>query len=47
MRSCMNCRHTEETIFDDARKCVNEESVYSGIIVDSRELCRYWEAKDE
>lgn len=40
MKSCLDCKHGEETMFDEARKCINEKSVYYGKFVDDRDLCR-------
>ena len=28
MKSCINCKYAEETIFDDVKKCINPESEY-------------------
>lgn len=43
MKNCLNCKHTEETIFEDCMKCVNEKSEYYEELVDERDLCLYWE----
>lgn len=45
MRSCMNCKYTEETIFDDCKKCINEKSEYYEEMVDKRDLCLCWESE--
>jgi len=46
MKSCMNCRYAEETIFEDAKKCTNEKSVYYDKMVYERDLCREGEEAD-
>lgn len=46
MRSCMNCKHTEETIFDNCKKCICEESEYYDEMVDERDLCRCWDGDE-
>lgn len=40
MKSCLDCRHGEKTMFDDCRKCTNKKSVYYGKMVYERDLCR-------
>lgn len=40
MKSCLNCKHAEETIFESAVKCTNEKSVYYGKMVTEKDLCR-------
>ena len=45
MKSCMNCKYAEETIFDDVKKCINPESEYYQEMVQERDLCREWEEK--
>lgn len=47
MISCLDCKHTEETIFKDCKKCINEKSVYYGKVVDKRDLCREVEVENE
>lgn len=47
MKSCLDCKYGEETLFEDARKCINEKSVYNGKFVDERDLCKCWEGVDE
>ena len=47
MNSCMNCKHTEETIFDNCKKCIKEDSEYCDEMVDERDLCRCWEVENE
>jgi hypothetical protein len=43
MKSCLDCKYTEDTMFDDARKCTCEKSAYCEKIVDSRDLCKEFE----
>jgi hypothetical protein len=43
MKSCLDCKHTEETMFNDARKCTCEKSTYCERIVDVRDLCKEFE----
>lgn len=40
MKSCLDCKYAEETIFEDTKKCTNEKSVYFGKMVYERDLCR-------
>lgn len=40
MKSCLDCRRGEETMFDECRLCTNEKSVYYGKMVNERDLCR-------
>ncbi len=40
MKSCLDCKQTEETMFENVKKCINENSVYFGKMVTERDLCR-------
>lgn len=40
MKSCLNCKHAEKTMFEDAKKCTNAKSSYFGKMVYERDLCR-------
>ncbi len=40
MKSCLDCKHTEKTMFDGVKKCFNEKSVYFGKMVTERDLCK-------
>ena len=40
MKSCLNCKHAEETIFESVAKCTNEKSEYFGEKVTEKDLCR-------
>lgn len=40
MKSCLECKYTEETLLDNYKKCINAKSVYYGKMVSERDLCR-------
>lgn len=46
MKSCLNCKYAEETMFDECKRCNNEQSPYYREIVDERDLCKYGEEED-
>jgi hypothetical protein len=43
MRSCLNCKHSEEMLFEDIKKCSNPKSMYFQEEVQKKDLCREWE----
>ena len=47
MKSCLDCKCAEETLFDDCKVCTNEKSVYYMKFVDERDLCRECEGENE
>lgn len=47
MKSCLDCKHAEETIFDDCKKCINEKSEYYQEFVYERDLCKEWEEAEK
>ena len=46
-KSCMNCKYGEETILDNNKTCINNESEYCDEFVDEQNLCVCWEEEDE
>lgn len=46
MKSCLNCKYAEETIFEDVKKCTNEKSEYYQEMVKESDLCKEWEKNE-
>lgn len=47
MKSCLNCKQTEKTLFESFKKCIYPESEYYGEMVQKKDLCRYWELESD
>lgn len=47
MKSCLNCKYTEETIFENVKKCINPDSGYHfDGFVEEKDICSMFTPKE-